>query len=174
MWHHVTNHLITSNDKDSNSENRIKLRVRDNLMASVNELKKKNRIFGKPPVDDELTDPVQECDVSEDSPFAFPGGDKEIVEQVLLEGRVQCGEAIKVEDSDGDNDESEDEDAHITRCDTIALVAQLEQLTIKFGDIKGDAVKLSQNLHQFCGKLLHEDLKNSKQTQIYSYFPHMT
>jgi hypothetical protein len=29
MWHHVTNHLITSNDKDSNSENRIKLRVRD-------------------------------------------------------------------------------------------------------------------------------------------------
>jgi hypothetical protein len=30
MWPHVTNHLITSNDKDSNSENRIKLRVRDN------------------------------------------------------------------------------------------------------------------------------------------------
>jgi hypothetical protein len=29
MWHHVTNHLITSIDKDSNSENRIKLRVRD-------------------------------------------------------------------------------------------------------------------------------------------------
>jgi hypothetical protein len=29
MRHHVTNHLIISNDKDSNSENRIKLRVRD-------------------------------------------------------------------------------------------------------------------------------------------------
>jgi hypothetical protein len=29
MWHHVTNHLIVSNDKDFNSENRIKLRVRD-------------------------------------------------------------------------------------------------------------------------------------------------
>jgi hypothetical protein len=29
MWHHVTNHLIISNDKDSNSENRIKLCVRD-------------------------------------------------------------------------------------------------------------------------------------------------
>jgi hypothetical protein len=29
MWHHVTNHLIISNDKDSNSENQIKLRVRD-------------------------------------------------------------------------------------------------------------------------------------------------
>jgi hypothetical protein len=31
MWHHVTNHLIISNDKDSNSENRIKLRVRDSM-----------------------------------------------------------------------------------------------------------------------------------------------
>jgi hypothetical protein len=29
MWHHVTNHLIISTDKDSNSENRIKLHVRD-------------------------------------------------------------------------------------------------------------------------------------------------
>jgi hypothetical protein len=29
MWPHVTNHLIISTDKDSNSENLIKLRVRD-------------------------------------------------------------------------------------------------------------------------------------------------
>jgi hypothetical protein len=29
MWHHVTNHLIISNDKDLYSENRIKLCVRD-------------------------------------------------------------------------------------------------------------------------------------------------
>jgi hypothetical protein len=35
MWHHVTNHLITSNDKDSNSENRIKLRVRDSWETRV-------------------------------------------------------------------------------------------------------------------------------------------
>jgi hypothetical protein len=35
MWHHVTNHLIISNDKDSNSENRIKLRVRDSELFMV-------------------------------------------------------------------------------------------------------------------------------------------
>jgi hypothetical protein len=35
MWHHVTNHLIISNDKDSNSENRIKLRVRDTRYLNV-------------------------------------------------------------------------------------------------------------------------------------------
>jgi hypothetical protein len=33
MWHHVTNHLIISNDKGSNSENRIKLRVRDTRVS---------------------------------------------------------------------------------------------------------------------------------------------
>jgi hypothetical protein len=31
MFHHVTNHLIISNDKGSNSENRIKLRICDTL-----------------------------------------------------------------------------------------------------------------------------------------------
>jgi hypothetical protein len=35
MWHHVTNHLITSNDKDTNSENRITLRVRDILQVDL-------------------------------------------------------------------------------------------------------------------------------------------
>jgi hypothetical protein len=35
MWHHVTNHLIISTDKDSNSENRIKLRVRDTLISCL-------------------------------------------------------------------------------------------------------------------------------------------
>jgi hypothetical protein len=34
MWHHVTNHLIISNDKDSNSENRIKLHVHDRVGES--------------------------------------------------------------------------------------------------------------------------------------------
>jgi hypothetical protein len=33
MWHHVTNHLIISTDKDSNSENRIKLRVHDTILS---------------------------------------------------------------------------------------------------------------------------------------------
>jgi hypothetical protein len=35
MWHHVTNHLIVSNDKESNSENRIKLRVRDRSRLAI-------------------------------------------------------------------------------------------------------------------------------------------
>jgi hypothetical protein len=101
-----------------------------------------------------------------DQPY-FPGGDKEIVEQALHEGRVQRGEVIEVEDSD---DEDDDEDAHVTRRDTIALVAQLEQLTIKLGGVESNAAELSQKLRHFRVQLLHEDLQNSKQTQLDSYF----
>lgn len=141
--------------------------IEEHLIASVEKLQKKNRIFGELPTVDELTDPVQEREVSEDSPYAFPGGDKEIVEQALHEGRVQRGEVIEVEDSD---DEDDDEDAHVTRRDTITLVAQLERLAIKFGGVESNPVELSQKLRHFRVHLLHEDLQNSKQTQLDSYF----
>jgi hypothetical protein len=140
------------------------------LMASVEELQKKNRIFGGLPAIEELTDPVQEREVLEHSPYAFPGGDKDIVEQVLHEERVQRGEVIEVDNSDGDEDDNEDIDAHVTRRDAIALVAQLERLTIKFGDVKDNVTELSQKLRQFRVQLLRDDLLNSKQTQIDSFF----
>ncbi len=138
------------------------------LMASVEELRKRNRVFGELPAVEELTDPVQEHEVSEDSPYAFPGGDKDIVEQVLHEGRVQRGEVVEVEDNN--DDEDDDPDAHVTRRDTIGLVAQLERLSIKFGD----TVELPQKLRRFRAQLLRDDLLNSKQTHIDSYFLHTT
>jgi hypothetical protein len=45
MWHHVTNHLIISNDKDSNSENRIKLRVRDTSHKDLRSYKESPRLM---------------------------------------------------------------------------------------------------------------------------------
>ena len=44
------------------------------LMASVEELQKKRRIFGELPAVDELTDPVQERKVLEISPYACCAG----------------------------------------------------------------------------------------------------
>jgi hypothetical protein len=46
MWHHVTNHLIISIDKDSNSENRIKLRVRDTRVRKLDAFEKHRDIRG--------------------------------------------------------------------------------------------------------------------------------
>jgi hypothetical protein len=48
--------------------------MEEDLIASVEKLQKKNRIFGELPTVDELTDPIQEREVSEDSPYAFPVG----------------------------------------------------------------------------------------------------
>ena len=76
-----------------------------------------------------------------------------------------------MDDSD-DEDYNEDPDAHITWCDMIALVAQLEWLMLKFGDVNGNVVELSQKLWQFWAQLLHDDLLNSKQMQIDSFFLH--
>jgi hypothetical protein len=57
MWHHVTNHLIISNDKDFNSENRIKLRVRDNdhygletVLQSIVIVPGNPQVFWEPPI----------------------------------------------------------------------------------------------------------------------------
>ena len=58
------------------------------------------------------------------------------------------------------------------------LVARLEQLStrlsIKFGDARANTAELSQKLCQFRVQLLHDDLLNSKQTEIDSYFLHTT
>ncbi|KAG1767808.1 hypothetical protein EDD22DRAFT_741963, partial [Suillus occidentalis] len=51
------------------------------LMDSIDELKSRNRIFGKPPTVEELLDPVEEREVGGHD-YEFPGGDKDIVEEV--------------------------------------------------------------------------------------------
>ena len=92
---------------------------------------------------------------------------------MLHEGRVQRGEVIEVDDSDGDEGDKK-ADADVTQRDMITLVTQLERLAIKFGDVKSNAAELTQKLCQFQVELLHDDLLDSKQTQIDSFFLHTT
>ena len=102
-------------------------------MSSVKVLQSKNRVFGQLLTVDELIDPVQETEILEDSPYAFPEGDKEIVAQVVLEQQVGRGEVIEVED-DGDGGDLDDEPAGtFTRRETIELASKLEPLVIKYG-----------------------------------------
>jgi hypothetical protein len=140
--------------------------VEKELMASVEDLQKRNRIFGKPPTLEELLNPVEENTQLEDSPYNFPGGDLEIVKQARYEIQVENHEVIEVDDSD-----SEDEDdpvADVTRGDTIKLCEQLERLTIKFA--KSGDLGLAQNLRQFRAQLRREEVQTSKQTHISEYF----
>ncbi|KAI9445608.1 DDE superfamily endonuclease-domain-containing protein [Lactarius psammicola] len=95
------------------------------------------------PTAEELTNSEREHKISDGSPYAFPGGDLEIVKQVKYETKVQCGEIIEVEDEE---EEVEEPDAGVTRHDTIALITQLEHLSIKFGGGDMNTTGLTQQL----------------------------
>jgi hypothetical protein len=81
-------------------------------------LKTQKRVFGSLPSLDALVNPIEEQDMFKDSPYAFPGGDHEIVGQVQHEIQVQKGEVIEVDEED--SDEEDDPEANVRRRDTIA------------------------------------------------------
>ena len=81
----------------------------ESLVSSVKVLQGRNRIFGQLLTVDELVEPVQEREIIEESPYAFPDGDKEIVKQVVQEQWVEQGEIVVVDDeSDAEDDPTGD------------------------------------------------------------------
>ena len=138
------------------------------LIASVERLQSKNRVFGELPTVEELTNSAHEHKITEESPYAFPGGDLEIVEQVKYEKQVDCGEIIEVDDDEEDEEPDSDTESSglISRQQAIILISQLECLLIKFGGGEMNTTDLTQQLRRFCGHLFCEGLQNARQTCI--------
>ena len=134
------------------------------VMKSVASLKQRNRIFGREPTVDKFVDPIEEREIG-DSPYRYEGGDAEIVEEVQYEMAVERGDIIKV-DSDEDSDE---EDPSMTNAEVISLCGKLEAMCIAKGDPNTSLV-LMGSLHKLRGQLRHEELANTKQTDITDYF----
>ncbi|KAH9955583.1 hypothetical protein BGW80DRAFT_1466932 [Lactifluus volemus] len=133
--------------------------IEDNLMGSVQDLQRQNRIIRKLPSIEDLVNPAQKQEI-EDSPHAFLEGDKDIVNQVVYE-------------DDGDEEKEEDPDVNITHCDAIRLIATLERLTLKFGGDEmwiADTLELTHQLRKFHGFLNSEERWHGTQTYIDSYF----
>ncbi|KAN0132298.1 hypothetical protein V8E53_009898, partial [Lactarius tabidus] len=141
------------------------------LLASVEKLKSKNQVFGELPTAEELTNSAHEHKVTEESPYAFPGGDLEIVEKVRYKEQVKCGEIIEIDEEEEEGEPDSDADSSdVTRQETILLISQLERLSIRFGGGEMNTTDLTRELHQFCGHLFREDLQNARQTSLDSYF----
>ena len=81
--------------------------------------KARNRVFRAVPSIEELVNSKEENQALEDSPLAFPGGDHDIVEQVVCEGQVKQGE---VEEEDSEEEDAPDPNAGLTRCEVVELV----------------------------------------------------
>ena len=141
------------------------------LIASVERLQSKHWVFGEFPTVEELTNSTHEHKITEESPYAFPGGDLEIVEQVKYEKQVECGEIMEVVDDEEEEEPDLDTESSglTSQQQAIILISQLKCLSIKFGG-EMNTTDLTQQLCWFHGHLFHEDLQNARQMCIDLYF----
>ncbi|KAG6851747.1 hypothetical protein H0H87_012556 [Tephrocybe sp. NHM501043] len=136
------------------------------LMESVNELVKRNRIFGNPPTLEELLNPAEERD-DPDSLYTFDGGDDEIVAQVRREMAEKSGGDDIIEIDDSGDEESDHEDD--CSAELITLCATLERQCLKHGDSEL-SLELPRQLRVFRAQLLRKQNLAKQQTTIDKFF----
>jgi hypothetical protein len=137
-----------------------------NVLTSVQNLKDCNHIFGDLPTIDELINPIGESEILADSPYAFPGGDLEIVAEVKHEERVRKGEA-----TDESDDGEEEPGCTVSQSEAVMLSGKLEHAILTYlGDNNDTPWPLIEGLRKFRAQLRRDDLLNSQQASITSYF----
>ncbi|KAG1764954.1 hypothetical protein EDD22DRAFT_951411 [Suillus occidentalis] len=138
------------------------------LMDSIDELKSRNRIFGKPPTVKELLDPVEEREVGGHD-YKFPGGDKDIVEEVQRQMAIERGDIIEVDSDSEEHEEDEKTTPEYTFTEVIALSQQLEEACLQFGEL-GASFDLLKWLQAFRACVRREEIRGAKQRTIDSFF----
>jgi hypothetical protein len=138
------------------------------LMDSVGGLKSRNRILGEPPTIEELFDPVEEREVG-DHDYKFPGGDKEIVEEVRRQMAIERGDIMEVDSDSEAGDEDENVMPEYTFTQVFTLCQQLEDACLQFGDLEL-SFDLSKRLRAFRAGVRREEIRGAKQTTIDLYF----
>jgi len=140
-------------------------------MQAVQELKKRNRIFGEPPSLEELLDPIEERRDA-DSQDDFEGGEAEIVAEVKHQMAIERGEIVEADnddDDDGDEKTDDDTDLPVSTAEIMRLCEQVERLCFKHGAGES-SLELPKHLRRFRAHLRHTELKNAKQTSLDSFF----
>ena len=144
--------------------------VEVDLMSAVQELKKRNQIFGEPPSLEELINPIEETQNS-DSPKNFEG-DAEIVVEVKHQMAVEQGEIINVdkdEDEEDEGDLEDDKDLPVSTAEILRMCEQVEQLCFEHGAGES-SLELPKHLWCFRAHLLHAELQNAKQTTLDRFY----
>ena len=132
------------------------------LMASVVELKSRNRIFGPLATIEELVNPVEEQE-NEDS-LNGPMNDANIVAQVRHEQALNVEEVSENEGSD-DDDESEDRTQNGPgTTEMVEICQRLESVCLGTG--VGNALELSKNLRRFRAELVRMRMANARQVTL--------
>ena len=138
--------------------------IEKDLMASVEELQKRKRIFGEPPMMEDLIQPPEERDGDVEEIEACD--EVEIVAQIKRRISIESGEIIEVE-SDSDADAKDDPFPDIALADAIVMCEKLEKACIMLGYADGDmGLTLPQELRHFRGYLRQRESRNAKQITL--------
>ena len=136
------------------------------LIKSVAELQARKRINGTAPTLEELVNPIEENEIG-DSPYRFPGGDDEILDQVLI-GESGNGHAVDAGDSE---DEDDLEDDLVSCREAIQLCERLEKVCVTHSDAEGVAIlELQRQLRKLRGHFRRVEAATQKQSTLDSFF----
>ncbi|TFK79329.1 hypothetical protein K466DRAFT_570303 [Polyporus arcularius HHB13444] len=125
------------------------------------------QVRGTRPTLNDLLNPAAEIEVSE-LLYRFPGGDKNIIEEVCKQGQSQAEDVIELSD-----DEEESVLPEITYSQGMDLCAQLERLCSQYSDAPGvNTLSLQTQVRRLQAHLRLEDGKRQKQTTLDSFWSH--
>jgi DDE superfamily endonuclease len=133
--------------------------LEEDLLKSVAELRRRNRIHGEVLTLEEMLDPVEELEIGK-SEYAFEG-DADIVTQVLHEQAVERGEIVEVA---SDSEDDEGSGPGLSNDVMMDLCRQLEVCCLDTD--AGCSLELSRNLRRFRAHLRQSELKNAKQVTL--------
>jgi hypothetical protein len=134
------------------------------LESLVPELKERKCIIGTPPTLEEILNLPEELGIGEDM-FTFEGGDAEIVATTQQQLAVERGE-IEVIEVDSDESDDDEDTPQASSAEVQALCEKLEALCVGHGG----SLDLQRQLRQFRGTLRPDELLNTKQVQIDTFF----
>ena len=139
------------------------------MMATVQDLKSRNRIFGDLLTVDDILDPPEEREQEED-PYEYHTDDDlvaVITEEIRHEIAIENGEVIQIE-SDDEDDSSPATPNLLSRSALILMCAQIQSSCLHYGDPEL-AFELSETIGKYRAQVNREELRCATQTRIEDY-----
>ena len=127
------------------------------LMVSVEELKRRGHIHGDLFMLEELVDPLDEKEIGKDLLICT---DEEIVEQINNKKEGLCGAALE-------NESDSDVEAKRTHLECQAAIRMCQELEDHCLDVGGEhTLELSHNLRRFRAQLRREEMQSTNQKTL--------
>lgn len=142
--------------------------LKTDLMTSVADLKGRMWIVGTALTLEDLLNPVEELKVGK-SPYDFPGGDDEIIQQAINDTNTSSCKAVAIKSSDSES-ESDDEGVELKYRKGIDLCKWLEKACVMYSDADGFlAIALQNQLRKLQAHFWQLEFASLKQSTLHAF-----